>query len=121
MPDRNAILLLVLRGGTIDFITFVPIGEIKMQLFVRMAPEVIDPALMYAKPVDVWSFGVMAREVWEGEPPYMDESQTKALFLIMSKGLPPLDYKRPGAVDRSRRAHIGARSHRSTTLDYMCI
>ena len=28
-----------------------------------MAPEVIDPALMYGKPVDVWSFGVMAREV----------------------------------------------------------
>ena len=56
----------------------------------------IDPNQQYGLAVDVWSFGVMARECWEKEPPYMDESQTKALFLIMSKGLPPLDYKRPG-------------------------
>jgi hypothetical protein len=61
-----------------------------------MAPEVIDPAQQYGKQCDIWSFGVMSRECWEKEPPYMEESQTKALFLIMSKGLPPLDYKRPG-------------------------
>jgi serine/threonine protein kinase len=52
-----------------------------------MAPEVIkgDP---YGPKVDVWSLGIMAHEMWEGEPPYMDKDPIKALFLIVSKGRP---------------------------------
>jgi serine/threonine protein kinase len=54
-----------------------------------MAPEVIDRNRPYGSKCDIWSFGVMAREMFEGEPPYMNETQVKTLFLIMSKGLPP--------------------------------
>lgn len=57
-----------------------------------MAPEVIDRNRPYGTKVDIWSFGVMAREMFEGDPPYMGETQVKTLFLIMSKGLPPFEH-----------------------------
>ena len=54
-----------------------------------MAPEVIK-AEDYDYKVDVWSLGMMVMEMFEGQPPYMDEPSTmRALFLIVSKGRPP--------------------------------
>lgn len=55
-----------------------------------MAPEVIE-AIDYDEKVDIWSLGIMIREMLEGEPPYMDLPSAKALFLIITKGLPPLN------------------------------
>jgi len=53
------------------------------------APEVItgDP---YDKKVDVWSLGIMALEMAEGEPPYMDLPPIVALRMIVVDGIPPL-------------------------------
>jgi serine/threonine protein kinase len=56
-----------------------------------MAPEVI-VAQQYNRKVDVWSTGIMAIELIEGVPPYMNESAIRALFLIVSKGRPPLQH-----------------------------
>eukprot|EP01103_Thecamoeba_quadrilineata_P012296 TRINITY_DN3135_c0_g1_i1.p1 TRINITY_DN3135_c0_g1~~TRINITY_DN3135_c0_g1_i1.p1 ORF type:complete len:955 (+),score=231.07 TRINITY_DN3135_c0_g1_i1:50-2914(+) len=55
-----------------------------------MAPEVIkgEP---YDMKVDVWSLGVMALEMLDGEPPYIEVPPLRALFLIVSKGRP--EYK----------------------------
>jgi len=54
-----------------------------------MAPEVIK-AESYDCKVDIWSLGMMVMEMFEGQPPYMDEPSTmRALFLIVSKGRPP--------------------------------
>lgn len=54
-----------------------------------MAPEVIK-AEPYDYKVDVWSLGMMVMEMYERQPPYMDEPSTmRALFLIVSKGRPP--------------------------------
>ena len=53
-----------------------------------MAPEVIKGE-EYGPKVDVWSLGIMAHEMLEGEPPYMEKDPIKALFLIVSKGRPP--------------------------------
>lgn len=56
-----------------------------------MAPELIE-GNDYGPKVDVWSLGIMLREMLEGEPPYMDLPSAKALFLIITKGLPPLNH-----------------------------
>jgi hypothetical protein len=54
-----------------------------------MAPELIEGHDYDAK-VDVWSLGIMIREMAEGEPPYMEYPTARALFLILTKGVPEL-------------------------------
>ena len=56
-----------------------------------MAPEVIR-GLNYGIEVDVWSFGILLRETVEGDPPYIEFPPLRSLFLITTKGLPPLNH-----------------------------
>jgi p21-activated kinase 1 len=52
-----------------------------------MAPEVIK-SRPYSFGVDIWSLGIMCRELAEGEPPYVDVPPMRALYLIVSAGIP---------------------------------
>eukprot|EP01126_Amoeba_proteus_P023744 TRINITY_DN2386_c0_g1_i16.p1 TRINITY_DN2386_c0_g1~~TRINITY_DN2386_c0_g1_i16.p1 ORF type:complete len:430 (-),score=99.36 TRINITY_DN2386_c0_g1_i16:131-1420(-) len=54
-----------------------------------MAPELIR-GQDYSFKVDIWSLGIMLMEMMEGEPPYMEFPPLRALFLITTKGIPPV-------------------------------
>jgi p21-activated kinase 1 len=54
-----------------------------------MAPELIQGKQYDAK-IDIWSLGVLIFEMAQNNPPYIEHPPLKALYLIVSNGLPSL-------------------------------
>jgi serine/threonine protein kinase len=55
-----------------------------------MAPELIKGKTSYDSKVDIWSFGIFAIELADGEPPHHGKSQSKILLKIVQKDPPQL-------------------------------
>lgn len=55
-----------------------------------MAPELIRGTKKYAQKIDIWSIGIFAIELAEGEPPYISERQERVLYNILNNEPPTL-------------------------------
>ena len=58
-----------------------------------MAPELIEGRGAYNNKVDVWSLGIFAIELAQGEPPYIAEHHTRVLFNIVQNQPPRISSK----------------------------
>ena len=50
-----------------------------------MAPELIRGERRYTTKIDIWSLGIFAMEMADGDPPYISEPQGRVIFNIVKK------------------------------------
>jgi p21-activated kinase 1 len=95
-----------------------------------MAPEVVKKKA-YGYKIDIWSLGIVAIEMVDGEPPYLAESPKRAMVLIATNGTPPVRTENLSSafrdflylaltVDPEKRAGAGDLLRVSYSLPFAC-
>ena len=59
-----------------------------------MSPELIKGEKAYDSKTDIWSFGILAMELADGEPPYISEHPTRLLYKIVMNDPPRINKHR---------------------------
>ncbi|CAG8603020.1 5613_t:CDS:2 [Acaulospora colombiana] len=65
-------------------------ASLKLGTLYWMAPEVLRDKQVYDCKVDIWSLGIMAVELFDGQPPWYPMGQRRVVELIRTVGTPPL-------------------------------
>ena len=55
-----------------------------------MAPELIKGERRYDTKIDIWSYGIFAFELAEGDPPYIREPQSRVMINIITREPPKI-------------------------------
>ena len=58
-----------------------------------MAPELIKGERRYDTKIDIWSFGIFAFELAEGDPPYIREPQSRVMINIITREPPNISQR----------------------------
>jgi len=57
-----------------------------------MAPEVLKGKTSYSEAIDMWSFGIFAFELAQGDPPFVNlQDEQKVHFHILTHEMPEID------------------------------
>ena len=92
--------ILIDREGAVKLADFGYSAQLTMERDARsskvgtvcwMAPELIKGERRYDTKIDIWSFGIFAVELANGDPPYINEPQHRVIMNILKKNPPPLE------------------------------
>ena len=81
-------------GYAIQLTSNMPMRKSKVGTVCWMAPELIKGKVGYDFKVDIWSLGIFAYELAQGEPPYINEPQTRVLYNICHNDPPKIKNKK---------------------------